>query len=490
VASPADKAVSWETGRVTFLNQSVCFMQDGALAIDWNYATNGKLWTYQLNYFDFLNQPEMSLVDGLALILDFVRQTPIIKTGLEAYPTSVRIINWIQFLSRHQYHSAQINQHLFAQLQLLNRRLEHHLAGNHLLENSFALLIGALYFQRLNWLRKAAQLVRTELQAQLLADGGHEERSFVYHQLLLDRLLDVILIVRSTTWQADWSFQRLLVQQAWQMLGWLESMTFANGDVPMVNDSAWGVAPRTAQLRQKARLVLPEATPALTQWRSKQVSTGYRAIQQPRYKLLIDVGDVGPDHQPGHAHADTFSFVLYVDDQPILVDTGTSTYQPGSRRDWERSTAAHNTVEVAGQNSSEVWAGFRVGRRARVTILEHTNSLLRARHTGYQYLNVSHEREWIALPNSIQINDWVDNQRKNVTLTATARYYIHPDIAIKRVSDGIIAGPLRITSQAKDPLSMRLTSYELADGFNRLRSGRCLEVTFSTALETKLTLIA
>jgi uncharacterized heparinase superfamily protein len=488
--SPADKAVSWEAGRMTFLNQSVCFMRDEELAIDWNYAANGKLWTYQLNYFDFLNQPDMRQETGLALILNFIRQTPTLRTGLEAYPTSVRIINWIQFLSRCQYHNAQIDQHLFAQLRLLTHRLEHHLAGNHLLENSFALLVGALYFQRHNWLRKATQLIRTEMEAQLLADGGHEERSPVYHQLLLDRLLDVILIVRSTTWHADWSFQHLLVQQAWQMLGWLDSVTFTNGDVPMVNDAAWGVAPTTDQLRQKAQLVLPEAMPALKQRGAEQGSTGYRAFQLPRYKLLVDVGDVGPDHQPGHAHADTFSFVLYVDDQPILVDTGTSTYQPGIRRDWERSTAAHNTVDVAGQNSSEVWAGFRVGRRARVTILAHTNSLLRARHTGYQYLNVAHEREWTALPNSIQINDWVDNQRKNVTLTATARYYIHPDVSITRMSDGVMAGPLRIQSHAGGPLSLRLTSYELADGFNRLRSGWCLEITFSTKLETKLTLIA
>ncbi|WP_255433124.1 heparinase II/III family protein [Spirosoma sp. KUDC1026] len=482
--------MSWQAGNMTFLNQLVCFQRGKALAIDWEYAANGKLWTYQLNYFDFLNQPDMSQETGLILMLNFVRQTPALRTALEAYPTSLRIMNWIQFLSRFQYSSALIDRHLFAQVKLLNHRLEHHLAGNHLLENGFALLAGAMYFRQRNWLQKATSLIRSELQSQLLADGGHEERSPVYHQVLLDRLLDSILIVRSTNWRADWSFQQLLIQKAWQMLSWLESMTFANGDIPMVNDAAWGAAPTTRELRQKATQLLPEVTTVPRPSVVNLASTGYRAFLLPRYKLVVDVGDIGPDHQPGHAHADTFSFVLYAGQQPILVDSGTSTYQPGARRNWERSTAAHNTVEVAGQNSSEVWSVFRVGRRARVQILEHTNSLLRARHNGYRHLKINHERQWIALPNSIQIIDFVDNQRKNVTLKAIARYYIHPDVAVTRVSDGVIAGPWRIQGQADEPLSMRLTTYELAEGFNRLRSGLCLEITFSTKLETKLTLIA
>ena len=55
-----------------------------------------------------------------------------------------------------------------------------------------------------------------------------------------------------------------------------------------------------------------------------------------------------------------------MDGVPLLVDTGTSTYAPGPVRDYERSTAAHNTVEVDGANSTEVWGAFRAARRARV----------------------------------------------------------------------------------------------------------------------------
>ena len=58
----------------------------------------------------------------------------------------------------------------------------------------------------------------------------------------------------------------------------------------------------------------------------------------------MDIGKIGPDYQPGHAHADTFTFCLYFKNTPIVVDTGTSTYNIGKRRDKERSTMVHNTV--------------------------------------------------------------------------------------------------------------------------------------------------
>ena len=47
-----------------------------------------------------------------------------------------------------------------------------------------------------------------------------------------------------------------------------------------------------------------------------------------------------------------------------VVDPGVSTYV-GPRRQWERSTAAHNTVCLNGHDHSEVWGSFRAGALAR-----------------------------------------------------------------------------------------------------------------------------
>src|SRR5919202_2239257 len=130
----ADKPVSWSNGTFTFLNQSVNFLYSNEDAdattneVDWNYAAYGKLWTYNLNYFDFLNQPDLPIQQGLWLIQSFIKQTHRLNDGLEPYPTSLRVVNWMQFLSRNQIQDESINCHLVAQVDLVSRRLEYHLA--------------------------------------------------------------------------------------------------------------------------------------------------------------------------------------------------------------------------------------------------------------------------------------------------------------------------------------------------------------------------
>ncbi|UFH55364.1 heparinase II/III family protein [Spirosoma sp. KNUC1025] len=478
-----DKPVCWNDGGFTFLNKSVVFDQQ----IDWNYAAHGKLWTYNLTYFDFLNQPNVTPDAGISLIRDFIIQTDTLRDGLEPYPTSLRIINWVQFLSYHQINDAYINTHLFAQVRLLRRRLEYHLGGNHLLENGFALLIGALYFQHRHWFRTTSKLIRSEITTQILADGGHIERSPMYHQILLDRLLFVMLALQHDSWQDDPNLVSFLTQKVSQMLGWLNAITFRNGDVPMVNDAALGIALTTKQLLTKADQVISRAS-----LKTILKTSGYRIFRQSRYELFCDVGSIGPDHQPGHAHADTFSFVLHVDNQPFIIDSGTSTYQIGQQRDYERSTAAHNTVEIAGANSSEVWAGFRVGHRAWVTVSEDTDTFLAASHDGYKKAGVIHRRSWTVESTQLIIVDQLiptDHHHTVAKRVGIARFHFHPDIPIYIQDSQVVAGNTRFSFTSVTDCNFYVTQYTMAEGFNRLRSGQCLEIAFTDTLTTTLTLL-
>lgn len=482
VAVPnADKPVSHEKRTFTFLNQSVTMT-----TIDWNYCSHGKLWTYNLNYFDFLNQPGLDARTGLLLIRDFIAQTDSLKDGLQPYPTSLRITNWVQFLSRNQIQDEVINRHLYAQAGLLSQRLEYHLMGNHLLENGFALLIAALYFRHDGWLREATKLVRVELSTQILTDGGHDERSPMYHQILLDRLLDVLLAMKHNIWHNDPTLTSFLEEKATRMLGWLDTITCQNGDVPMVNDATSGIAPTTEQLRAKAVRVGLKSWSVFSQTTGHKQNTGYRKFTLPRYELVADVGQIGPDHQPSHGHADTFSFVLHVDNQPLIVDSGTSTYEIGPRRAWERSTAAHNTVDVMGINSSEVWAGFRVGRRARVTVLADTPTRLMACHDGYRHLGIIHERAWSVDPMHICITDRLIDKKAPTARNQTgiARLYFHPDAFVSLAGIGIEAGAMRVTFASESAPKLHLATYDMAGGFNRLRPAQCVEITFTDQLET------
>ncbi|GAB4034191.1 heparinase II/III domain-containing protein [Spirosoma gilvum] len=474
----ADKPLSWRPGAFTFLNQSVYF----STWVNWNYSQLGKLWTYHLNYFDFLNQPQMRPEIGLILIRDFIAQTTSLQDGLESYPTSLRIMNWVCFLSKHQIQDDAINRHLFAQVRLLNQRMEYHLGGNHLIENGFALLTVSLFFRNNRWAAKADRLLTRELTRQILADGGHDERSPVYHQILLNRLLDTLKILQTNSWYNNPRLLHFLTKTASRMLAWLHSVTFRNGDVPLVNDSALGMAPTTAQLDEKAKAIFPELVRKEVQLRE----SGYRMFRQNRYELFANVGAIGQDHQSGHAHADTLSFILYVDNLPVMVDAGTSTYEIGAQRSWERSTIAHNTVTIKNRNSSEVWASFRVGRRARVRLFVDNETELTARHDGYRFMNVLHQRTWRLAPDQIIITDSLLSAHTEAECgqLGIARYHFQPGLVLQLVGDIVQAGSIKIRLKSDTKLKYRVSTFSRADGFNQISPGQCLEVAFTNRLET------
>ena len=130
-------------------------------------------------------------------------------------------------------------------------------------------------------------------------------------------------------------------------------------------------------------------------------NSGYCSIGAKTYKCLIDIGSVGPSYQPGHSHAQTFSFELSIWGKRVFVNTGVSEYSQGERRQLERSTKAHNTVSCFNQNSSEVWSSFRVAKRAKVSNIKiiKKNNLIKisSKHDGYKniFKNIYHERKWV-----------------------------------------------------------------------------------------------
>lgn len=454
----------------TLLNQPVTFTD----RIDWNYAGNGKLWTYCLNYFEQLDEPQ----EGPALIHDFIRQTDTLADGLEPYPTSLRLVNWRAFLLRHSIRDSIIERHMYAQTALLQSRLEYHLGGNHLLENACALTIMAVHFQHRLWFWEGTQLLRTQLDEQILHDGGHYERSPVYHQLLTDRLLDVYTVLKTNTWVNDHELTRYVRDKTTALLNWLVSVTFRDGSVPMVNDAAYGVAPTTAEILAKAKPLHFNPMPV-------QLSdSGYRMLTTPRFELFIDVGPVGPNHQPGHAHADTFSFVLHVDGKPFVVDPGTSTYQIGERRSWERSTAAHNTVTVAGADSSEVWSGFRVGRRAQVRILADTPQQVEASHDGYTHLGEQHTRRWQLIDDcTLSIYDRFSSNN----LTKKSYLYFDHCLYLTAEQNVVKSTDCAIHFMNDTELSINLSNYNQAVGFNATRLASRVSIDIPTQLTTLFT---
>jgi uncharacterized heparinase superfamily protein len=177
-------------------------------------------------------------------------------------------------------------------------------------------------------------------------------------------------------------------QAASAMLAWLRQMSHPDGQIAFFNDATFGVAPEPHALLDYAmRLGIGPRPGELGE-------SGYIRIECEGAVVLFDAALIGPDYQPGHAHADTLSFELSIRGRRTLVNSGTSTYESGALRAWQRSTAAHNTADVDGLDSSEVWSAFRVARRARPVGVEKRDSFAAGAHSGYRRLAdpVTHRR--------------------------------------------------------------------------------------------------
>jgi len=466
-------------------------------SIDWNYADYGKLWTYNLNYFDFLHQPGIDKATGWSLIRDFISNSNYLKDGLEPYPISLRGINWIKFFTRHHINDQKTNDHLYAQYYRLLKNPEYHLMGNHLLENGCSLLFGAYYFNDKKLYDKAAKIIKSELEEQILEDGGHFERSPMYHQIILFRLLECLNLAKNND-LFDHELESLLIDTCKKMIRWLNAITFTNGDIPLVNDSASGIAPITEQINAYARRLLnTESTEkklttkdtkghkgknnSLCSFASFVVKngTGYRKMVGDDYEMVIDVGDIGPDYIPGHAHSDTFSFVLHIHGQPVIVDTGVSTYEKNQQRLMERSTVAHNTVMVEDKEQSEVWSGFRVGKRAKIVNLREKDGFIQASHNGYKSLGITHERKWTYDLNEIHIEDIIHGSSKK---SAPAFLHFHPSVNLSIDKNKINVN--KSTFLVNGYESIEKKSYTYALGFNKLVKADYLIIRFKNHLHT------
>lgn len=445
-----------------FLNLSKKFHDH----IDWNYPQYGKLWTYNLNYFDFLSQEYN--VQHLEIVKEFILNIDQVKDGMEPFPISLRGINWIKFLSYNNIRDQEIDDALYAQYYILLDNIEYHLLGNHLLENAFSLLYGAYYFQDDLLYEKSKKILYAELNEQILNDGAHFELSPMYHQIMLFRVLDCINLVKNNHWKNQ-DILEFLVDKAEVMLGWLENISYQDGTIPLLNDSANGIAPTTQELYDYAER-LHVSTKALTLNES-----GYRKFLMDNYEMVMDVGHIGAAYIPGHVHSDTFSFELRRGDgQPFIVDTGLSTYESNKRRTLERSTTSHNTVEINGKSQSEVWGGFRVANRAQITYLKESKNSIEATHDGYQKgMNILHTRKCSFEQSKIIIEDSLTQEAN-----AIARFHFHPNI-----EESDIMNVFNL-----DTHSFKISRYHYAPEFNKEIDAYVLEVAFSQSLKVEISL--
>jgi uncharacterized heparinase superfamily protein len=157
-------------------------------------------------------------------------------------------------------------------------------------------------------------------------------------------------------------------------------------------------------------------------------------LRRGGHYIVVDIGPLGPDHQPGHGHCDLLSFEWSLASQRIVCDTGVYAYQDRVMRPYVRATAAHNTVRIDGADQSEVWKEFRVARRAypeMTSVDAAPDGTLRiaGQHNGYRRLvgRPVHRREFEFRHGGLVLLDTVTG---NGTHVIEAFLHFHPAVTL------------------------------------------------------------
>jgi len=408
---------------------------------DWNNAQWSKLWLYNLHYFDDLTATDAILRRDWhqVLIERWIEENPPgTGNGWEPYPTSLRIVNWIKWgLAGNELENYWLKS-LAIQAGWLEQNLETHLLGNHLFANAKALIFAGIFLQGEltgRWYDTGLALVERELPEQVLGDGGNFELSTMYHLIFLEDLLDLVNICRAYAQKIPDSINNAIVS----MIEWMELMCHPDGEIAFFNDAALGVTPSVAEIRSYGeRLGFNVREKHFELDFVDLPCSGYSRIEMEDAVAIIDRAAIGPDYLPGHAHADTLSFELSLFEQRVVVNPGTSVYGADAQRQQERGTAAHSTVTIDQKDSSEVWGGFRVARRAQISKRIHRKQgeawVLSANHDGYCRLpgKPVHCREWLMSKGELVIRDKIMGQGVHHVASA---FPLHPKISVNDSQD-------------------------------------------------------
>ena len=423
----------------------------------WNDPQKPKLWLYNLHYFEYLlpithqvNEANFKLAQNI--IEDWQQNNPIGQgNGWEPYPISLRVVNWIffydayyEFFKKEDRFATNFLNSLYQQVAYLTFFLEKHLQANHLWANVKTLLFTGLFFEEQKWIEQGMKQVQRELKEQILADGGHYERSPMYHALILMDLIDLLNLLQAkekrngSLPQNLQKLQSTLVNKVNRMWHWLQTITQPDGELPLLGDTALGIVPTTRQIGTYLKAVLGESVNETKLESAAFTQSGYFIFRDEKRYLVIDGGQLGVDYQPGHAHCDFLSYELSIQDKRIVVDAGVGEYLPTELRQKARSIYSHNTLVINKMEQAELWSAFRMGRRVQPQKVklktEPDFEFLGAYYNNLnKHLSYWHQRK-IKVAEYIEIEDqWLAKK----LISVENLIHLHPDCKVE-LNDGQI----------------------------------------------------
>ncbi|WP_022764421.1 alginate lyase family protein [Butyrivibrio sp. XPD2006] len=395
----------------------------------WNYESESHLWNFTLHYFEFgislaymfrETKDELYIKKLLELYGDW--HNTALKDSKDIwhpYTVSLRLRNVLIIYCMldsewRERWSSLVLEDICLQYRFLKKNQEKNLLGNHYLENLITLYICSIFLEDKDREQYKNRLF-SEIKEQILPDGMHFERSFMYHNLILEGLLRCYVISDEA---AKCELSDVIRRMTDCIVGFETEKR-----IPHFNDAASNVAKSRDQLINAVK-----DTISYTATQIEHLShSGYHRFESDGFVLLFDAGEIAPKYISGHSHCDTLSFELFLGDTPILVNSGTYGYQT-EHRAYFRSTRAHNTIMADGVEQSDVWSEHRTARRATVEKVSLTDNAIRAEIRDFKGNYLSRK---IEMGTTILVTDHSKSE-------FTSFWHIHPEVEVTMLNDSAI----------------------------------------------------
>jgi uncharacterized heparinase superfamily protein len=397
-----------------------------------------------------------------------------------AMEVGIRAVNWVwalRTLGEEQSLDPELHVRVTRSLQSHGRHIAANLEGtpylrsNHFLSDILGLLTLGWVIEgdpaAARWLGFALQAFEHEIRSQVYEDGVSFEASVAYHGLALEIFALAAWIARAAGQPMSADYHQRLARmveasRAWRRPDGLMPQFGDNdsGRVLPLDDSRWPSHDPIVWLASAVlRLGRPfDASPdpeiawnlGLPVWERTSTlpvsgqppaafeSGGLYVLRGRGAHCVVRCGGVGQNGNGGHSHNDVLSYELAYG-RPYVVDSGTYVYtsDPPARNAF-RATAAHNTIELEGEEINPIAAEelFRLRGVADPVVgewhQEPDRVRLAAGHGAYRRLpaRAQHRRtfELDRIGGGLEVRDLIEG---NGTILVRSRIHLAPGVVAR-----------------------------------------------------------
>ncbi len=398
--------IFWINSSDKIINNKNFVILSQKVKINKNWLINSDpLLKYNFFYFNFINNKNKNKSYILDFIINFFRNYYDVKGFWDPYPTSIRLINLIKFLSKNNISDNKLNKIISLHYINLKDNLEYRLLGNHLLTNLIAINIFFSVYKFDNVKKDYYEKkLLSEINNQFNENYEHIELTPMYHGILIEQLLDLQNFNKS--YQNKTLNLEYLIRN---MLHAYSNLHTSKDEIFFFNDTNNNSPKAKALIKYFNRVYKKKYS------LKNILSNNFWNLKIKNISIMTKCCGPSPIFNPGHSHADNLSFEMTYKNQKIFVNPGVYSYT-GINRLKSRQTKNHNTLVLAGDNSSQIWSNFRIGKKAQTTVEKKNNKSIYFWHNGYNSLfkKIIHKRKInIINKNTFTVEDEVSNTKKN-----------------------------------------------------------------------------